>query len=306
MFSKNLLRTPSQIFGMRAKGGTFGVEIELESSGAFPEDTISGWVVHREGSLRGNGREYVSSQPYSFKEIRANLERLETCLKNARTPITESYRTSTHIHFNSMNLTFLEILGMMVTFATIEPVMLAAVGGNRDGNLFCLPNYDTGDIHQHVHSLINFIHQPDARPYPQRGKYASLNTDPLNRFGSIEYRIFPSTIIPGQILRWCRWIQNISDLSKEHAKPGTTFADIIKLAKSDENRFAYSLLTGVSDLQKSVEPALISDLICLGCEQAYEITRLLKETYAKEERKIERDKVKKTFSEVTFAEENPF
>lgn len=279
---KHLKTTIEDYYGWGKGGprsqGRFGVELELEGRNfADPPKT---WVVHQDGSLR-NGIEYVLALPLDRPDLETALEHLLlACFKRAGTECVHSYRASTHIHRNVRKETWEDVLGTVITYTVIEPLMLKLCGSDRDGNLFCLPSYDTGDMPNFFHGLLENLGMPREYAHtPQRGKYASLNLNPISRQGSIEFRIFPATWRPKHVLRWADWVDNCFSVAKSQRKD-KTFMSLVKEISENEEDFAFSVLTeyGRDAIRDLSRPFGIKGLIGLGVENAYELARVLNRT----------------------------
>src|SRR5882672_2068430 len=132
------------VFGMQKQPetGRFGVEVEME--GEQLPDKIPGWALKEEHSLRGESREFATDRAVSMQELKDRLFAMAKVLGKYNSKVNTSYRGSTHIHYNVQNETFRTVMNEWVIFTAIEPVFLGIIGGNRNGNLFCMPSYDTG------------------------------------------------------------------------------------------------------------------------------------------------------------------
>lgn len=281
MFSDMLQKKPRNIFKPPKQEGQIGIELELEGRmGALAADTLPrSWHVKPEGSLRG-GYEFVTVKAGALKNV---LEKVKT-LADYFTSIgivvnAKAYRGSTHIHVNVQEETFHHVLGCLVVFTAIEPLFLRLCGPSRNGNLFCMSSYDTGDLFFYTKSLVRAIRGGNFGAWPARGKYASLNFETIQNFGSIEFRCFPTSISPDEISRWCNWcveILNTVKLSKDRA-----FYDVLNKALANPTGIAGSLFgaAAIADI-----PAKdLRDLVSLGCETAYEMAGVIASEFEREE-----------------------
>lgn len=187
--------------------GKFGVEIEVEGQN-LPQN-VPGWVVHKEPSLRGAAAEYVTNGAVSRRGLEGCMELLEAQFKLNGAKPRDTYRAGIHIHYNMQKRNLLSIVQAVIRWTMVEPVFMKWMGKNRDGNLFCLPNYDCGD------NALWFAKVCASRNLGiffgnfTRGKYAGLNTDPLTKFGTLEGRCFPSVVNAEKILLWCDMVDAI-------------------------------------------------------------------------------------------------
>lgn len=282
MFSEMIQKKPRQIFKSPKQDGQIGVELELEGTmagiggGSMPKM----WHVKPEGSLRG-GYEFVTVKAGALKNIEEKVKSLTSYFNSVGVRVNEkAYRGSTHIHVNVQEETFHSVLGCLVVFTAIEPLFLRLCGPSRNGNLFCMSSYDTGDLFFYTKSLLRVIRGGNFGSWPQRGKYASLNFETIVNFGSIEFRCFPTSISPAQISKWCHWCAGILDtvkLSKDRA-----FYDVLGRAMANPHGIASHIFG--SDILSTSEKE-IRELTSMGCETAYEMAGAIAAEYEQEELK---------------------
>ena len=267
--------------GMRPVSGDLGIEIELEGENLTPGPAIKGWSVHNEGSLRAvggrgpGGSEYVTNGAVKHDDVIPLVERLVDRFKAAGVVIdNNAHRTSTHIHVNVQKMTWLQVLGYITTFTAVEPLLLALCGGKRDGNSFCIASYDSGDLPEVFNDTCKQIEniRESYAIEVNRGKYASLGTNRLHDFGTLEARCFPHSIDPQEIHKWCTWLLNIKGIAINETD--TTYRTVIKQGLYEPltlraRVFGYEGMWGVSD-------NLATELIQYGSREAYELTRLIK------------------------------
>jgi hypothetical protein len=259
----NYLRTGTvaDLVGMpSAQDGDFGVEIEIEGN-RLPSE-VPGWVVHREGSLRGNAKEYVTNGAVSMKVLDTALDYLAHAFNGWKTEDNSSYRAGVHIHRNMQKRSLDSAIRAVIQFTLVEPIFLKLCGDRRDGNLFCMPAYDTGDIHNWldlVYAQYNDGNEGHLRRYLPRGKYAALNVDPLVRFGSLECRAFPSTTDKTKILRWAHLLDLC--LAEHNQHP----LEMIRQADSQTEEFLQKIFGPYRDLLPGNAPSLLG----FGAEQIF-------------------------------------
>lgn len=269
-------RIIGEMYPMHQKAGDFGVELELEGRG-FPAGNPMRWrqPERGEGSLRGEGREYFFAEPQDMDGLIRCMDGINNWFQKHGTVINEgAYRASTHIHLNMQKEKFIDVLGTLVVFTILEPVILRLCGPTRDGNLFCMSSYDTGDLHAHVHELIENVRIYGGGPHrlPQRGKYATCNTNPLTTFGSLEFRCFPSTTDARKVVQWAGWVDAIRQKARDCQDK--SFYPLFLEAKRNPFQFAKSILQE-QDLDALVHPMNLYELVQLGCEQAYELVHII-------------------------------
>ncbi len=272
----------SAAFGVNSRTGDIGVELEIEGDN-LPTEEIESWVVKGEGSLRGrNGRqvqagdndtpyEYVLGRPSMFKNLERKLRRLEEVLTSPGKVVRLTDRGSTHIHINMTEYSIREIIGFLIIFTCIEPVLLRYCGPTRNGNLFCLPSYETGDWAETVERIGHAVTGRIRDYWPvRRGKYACLNTDTLAQFGSLEVRCFPNSISTQSIMKWAQWLMNIRSLARDW--DDDTYQSLIDRAYDNPGWLLKTVFENES-LRGCCFPNPPEELIRFGVEHAYEIAR---------------------------------
>lgn len=264
----------------RRTPGTFGVEIEAE--GINLPAAVFGWDVHKEGSLRGEAKEYVTIGAVTFAELEESMMHLQLQLAGHKTIVDEkSYRASTHIHVNMQQKTHQEILGCILAFVMVEPVWMRLCGPTRDGNLFCLPSYDCGDMPDYVASYVKSLAlHGNLAGVEARGKYASLNTLPLvGGFGTIEFRTFPCSVQSNEVLKWAHWCQNLVDWGSSIKQPGKALTDYYADPMSYLNT-----IFGVELIQR-FNPIDLMSMVEVGSENAFECIRAYQKALKDTEKK---------------------
>lgn len=241
--------------------GRFGVEIEMEGEG-LPE-RIQGWALKEEHSLRGESREFATDRAVSMAELRERLFAVRKALDKSK--VDTSYRGSTHIHYNVQNETFRTVLNEWVIFTAIEPIFLNIVGGNRNGNLFCLPSYDTGDTVQAFYNQLKAIAAGRSK-WDERGKYAAHNTDPIRRFGSVEYRFFPPET-GERITVWCQYLDRLWELARGYKTTSSLHDDVLKYLTNPE------VFTCVFPAEALPPRYFLGQVAEVGGHLAYELSR---------------------------------
>lgn len=270
MFTKNMLRTPKDRYQLRKHKGHFGLEIEIEGQN-WPAEEIPGWCPHIDNSVP-NGMEFATEMPHDIPGIISMMEELHKAFAKAKTQTRLSYRASTHLHYNVQSCRFIDVIGFVILFTLIEPVFLRLCGPDRDGNLFCLPSYDTGDFHLYFSQLLRHVMNLDETNFPPRGKYASLNLSPLEYQGSVEFRVFPSTLDIHRVVQWCEWIERIMGIVK--AQDDLTFRELYLTMKHEPMKILNKIFNPV-ELESACHPTLVYDLVGVGNQNGHELRRVL-------------------------------
>lgn len=272
MIHPQLKTSLNELFGAPVKTGDLGVELEVEGT-LLPTELI-GWTWKPENSLRGaNGRqvpageeredtprEYVTARPVGLNALATKLEYLERELRAPNRTVRLTPRGSTHIHINMAGQTLHTAIGFILLFSAIEPVLLRLCGALRNGNLFCLPSYETGDLSFFVQSLAETL------MWPHRDKYASLNLGCLPTLGSFEVRCFPNSITAVDIHRWATWLMNIRRLA---SGADDTFEQLMERMTNER---MWLLRQVFEDYPLGAcAPDNPAELTAFGAEEAYEI-----------------------------------
>lgn len=206
-----------EVYGLgKVTGQKYGIELEVEGCGIdFGEhEQLTKWRVVEDGSLRNNGREFVS-KVLSNKEINKALEELNSVFAEfAQTHA--SFRCGTHIHYNMSDRTVQQALEFLLASLLFENVLVAAFSPERRESVFCVSWSDTVGIHDIIRRWKsgNFT-SALIRTIENSGKYRTINVLPLQRYGTIEFRMFPSTTNMEELRSFIEVLTRIDNLYKE-------------------------------------------------------------------------------------------
>lgn len=177
-----------------------GIEVELEGSVA-PFDEFGDpvfWKSKTDTSLR-DGFEFILGQPVSLKNLPAALDEFDRYISKMKPK--SSIRTSTHIHVNVLGNTIQEVYQAALGYYLVEELLVQAQPKERVGNLFCLRMSDSRAVAFYLERSLtegNYFHAFNE----ERFKYSALNLCTVNRFGSLEFRIFPAMWTKAELLQW--------------------------------------------------------------------------------------------------------
>lgn len=282
MFKENIQKTVGQTYGLRSIKGEFGIEIETEGHNLQHGQVTRTFVGKEDGSLR-HGIEYVS-KPIQRKEIIETVTNLKGEVIRLGGQINPSYRSSTHIHQNFIDNKWCDVLGAVVTWTILEPSVLRVMPRDRDGSIFCLSSYDTGDASRAMSQLCDDLHTWSWR-HQYRGKYSSQNLLRLNDLGTIEYRVFPSSMDGQQIDEWAGWLEAIKTTAvKQEDK---SFLGLVEHAEKNPIVFVGDHL-GPKYVREDT-----AQLVDFGVRHAYELARVIHE-YTKKDKPAEKKFLKKS------------
>lgn len=178
----------------------YGVELEIESVGDPEQWKVPGIVYERDGSLRNNGMEFITS-PMTYSNLKYCLATFFT--KNPITPANYSERTSIHVHTNCLNLTWEQVKALCLVYQVLEKLLFVWVGGDRDKNIFCVPWHQTNLTYKALKD------DHDVTKFRNWQKYTALNLLPLYTQGTVEWRHMYGHCDVQKILLWCQIINHI-------------------------------------------------------------------------------------------------
>ena len=187
-----------------------GIEVEVENVKAIDVNvTLAFWRVTDDGSLRNNGKEFVST-PLRSQHIEPALEQL---FKGLNSDIDFSGRTSIHVHLNARTFTPDNMCAFVMTYLVLENLLFKYVGNNRRSNIYCVPIQDTSIFDKlpkdWAANTIDHIRRSWS-------KYTALNLLPLGDKGTVEFRHMPGTTDIKKLLIWITMIQKIKLFAFQH------------------------------------------------------------------------------------------
>ena len=171
---------------------SIGIEFELENlAGNFQKNVVKGdiWADTHDGSLRGDGREYVTRFPVKEDEIIAALENIYAAAKGTMEPLT-SLRTSAHIHVNALDMDPESLSLFLAAGVMAEPYILTI---NDEYRKFCGYCNDSTSAVGHV---ISELFRRKTFNVNLSSRYYGINPMSVNKHGTVEFRHFsvPATI----------------------------------------------------------------------------------------------------------------
>ena len=209
--------------------GEVGLEIEVEGN-KFPKPPnwqnamsgigmpgLPGWSFCKDGSLRGqDNAEYVLTNPIGFDEVPEKMEALWKAMTDYGTVLSESNRTSVHVHLNAQGFHLNRLASFMALWFCFEEVLTEWCGEYRVGNLFCLRGKDAPAIVKYARDFIKSDAQTNLG---EQLHYGGLNVNALFKFGSLEIRTLPGVDSPQRVVEWVNILRRLYDMSKEFSDP---------------------------------------------------------------------------------------
>ena len=177
-----------------------GLEYEWEGVNVHTPDP-TGWRSIPDGSLRDNGIELVLRGPTGGNKLLERLDNLTSWIRDGGyTPVC-SERTSFHVHIDVRDMEWEQLWRMILLYVITEPYLFTLCGGNhRSSNIYCM-SVENG---QRQLAYIKDLCDPAGSHHlgRQLPKYASLNLQALQTFGSLEFRGHEGTADMGRSLLW--------------------------------------------------------------------------------------------------------
>lgn len=238
-----------------------GVEIEIEKAlTALLKTKPKYWHIKEDGSLREGGAELVFARPMQGEEAINALKEAFEVLLNKKMQI--SPRTGIHVHVDAQDMGMRELRLLCVLYALTEEPLFEWVGNHRHTNQFCLPWYEAeGDIE----IIANMVTQNKLGIKKQAAgihRYAALNLNAINKFGSVEFRHLQTTLDLPRVLTWVNLLMSLKKVAMtyEHS------ANHLLSAFSDmgKSKFVSSIF---GKLSKELNPSCIN----LGIQLAQEL-----------------------------------
>lgn len=179
-----------------------GIEVEVENILTIdPNLTLGFWKIDEDGSLRNNGREFIS-YPISSNYIQPALVHLFQCLNK---DIDFSKRTSIHIHLNARTFDLENLASFLFTYLTMENILFKYADLNRRSNIFCVPLLETNLLDYPITDWKNRLFRINETWH----KYTALNLLPITEIGTIEFRHMPGTSNLNKLFIWIALIQKL-------------------------------------------------------------------------------------------------
>lgn len=193
-----------------------GIEVELENfrrnfdvSNLVNERYAVYWTEKEDGSLRNNGREFVSRLGMLYEHTPIALQALEEYVTTVTGGLVEANaRTGLHIHIDVSRLTVYQLANLFFIYSIFEP-MIFHVSGGRTENIFCVP-WETNrhTLGQITSSILRIETHPSWR-WRNYSKYCGLNLSSINNYGTLEFRMHKGTYKAEEIQRWASFIRNL-------------------------------------------------------------------------------------------------
>lgn len=195
-----------------------GIEVEVErmnDNGLSPKlisELNPVWMIKLDGSLRNNGREFVSL-PIRGKNVISALHLLHAHLNTHHKKHEFSERTSIHIHVNVRKLSIEQVICFLFVYISVEKSIFKFIkssGWDRSNNIFCVPLAES-DMYVGLMFLIKYLKEDKINDIilvlrQMWKKYTAFNTLPVAEKGTFELRHMGGTIDVNVITNWVNLI----------------------------------------------------------------------------------------------------
>jgi Putative amidoligase enzyme len=197
----------------------FGIECEIES---IRDCAPISWQITEDGSLRNNGREFISP-PVSLSTAVEGFKTLHESLSVRKREEKFSDRTSIHVHVNCQNLDEDVVRNIIHMYALYEEFFFSMCSPDRRHNIHCVPLTETHLPSIYRMSLVNMTERWH--------KYTALNIKPLAKYGTLEFRHMQGHEDGTLFEEWLQILNNLFQLAS--SKEGLISKDTISNTNLD-------------------------------------------------------------------------
>jgi len=238
-----------------------GLEVEIENM--YNPAHVPGWRLTGDGSLRNNGVEYVFSGPIGGS---AACKRIDSLHKYLETVPDKRFseRTSLHVHVDVRDLSWDQVISLVILYAMVEPYLFSICGQEREEGIYSLSLYRGKN---QIDNLFDLIHSgPSGVNERHFSKYAALNLLSLRSFGSLEFRGHKGSGDKSEIINW---INHLLSLKMFVLDPSKSLHDLPKILSTDGHiamlRYVFSDKLIVKNIKSANRVRKkIYDGVCIG------------------------------------------
>lgn len=222
-----------------------GVEIEVELDKPLQEENYTGaeWRVEHDGSLKGNGYEYVLRKPLPPAKAKKAVRDLLKRLKDAGYEVINNGRAGVHVHVNVGDLTVKQATNFTALTLTHEDLLANFCGEYRTGNLFCLRMRDAEYV---IDKFTEALVREDLRILKTDAiRYAFLNFKALPQYGSLEFRGMRSD---GDAEAICNWISLLCRLKEKSRNIDNPIQVVAEMSHREPEGFVADVMGDLAPL----------------------------------------------------------
>lgn len=189
-----------------------GVEIEVEGWNGVHEILNNGsptsWQSKEDHSLHKNGREFVCG-PITGQELITNIEAF--CRHATKNNFSRSIRTAIHVHLDCTHDKTNTFIGHLVaTYMAVEHALYSYCGQWRKYCGFCNTLADAEAPLESIRGLVKAKKSLEVvRIIKGLGRYSGLNLASLAKFGTVEFRMLPTTYASDEVVMWINIVESI-------------------------------------------------------------------------------------------------
>jgi len=260
-----------------------GVELEHEFPKAIMLDHIranlnanlgkDAWFVEPDGSLRGNGLEFIS-KPLTLAPLLEHIDALYKAFDAYGAKPAQSHRTSTHVHINFSKNTLKEVYQFLLLYYFLEPTLFCLTEEDRWHNTFCVSSetvpYQISELGNNFYPFWEEFQQKE------RYKYSSLNLVPFTELGTLESRIYHGAYDVGELKKWVTVLAEIKQFAVSFPSmkalykflEETEFKDVLKKVFVTTHKFVVEHI--------AMREKKLYDLANIGNSMAYPLLGLEK------------------------------
>jgi hypothetical protein len=241
---------------------SIGIEFELENLGnTFNKRGLIAdyWQEVGDGSLRGDGREFITRTPLKDDDVILALENIYESAKGSMEPFT-SLRTSAHVHVNALDMDAEEAVLFLAAGVLCEEYILSLNDEYRKFCGYCV------DSTQAVASVISALFKSKSFRVDLNSRYFGVNPMSVNKHGTVEFRHFsvPATIEDAvRNINICLHLKKIAlEVAATLKGPLTrkTIEEPLQKLKTDlETIFETNLIKNIDPLLTAIDMELVKD-----------------------------------------------
>jgi len=215
----------------------YGIEVEVENVAPLLNfGSINGTLLRVEidHSLRNEGRELISC-PMKGDDIPLFLHLIYSAIPEKYLKNAFCWRTGLHVHCDVTQWNVVDLLKFFLVYLYVEPFVFKDIkdrfGVDRRFSVYTTPWNDMSISNelQWTYSTIRRKDNPDVNDsllvsqffdflkVSSDYRYVALNYANIPTIGTIEWRMFPGTTDPLDIMRWMSMIDNTLNYVEKHS-----------------------------------------------------------------------------------------
>lgn len=219
-----------------------GIEVEGEEA-CLPEPasyTLSdgGWLTHDDGSLRESGIELVLREPLYGTELSGAID----VLFNAWDEGLEFYpspRAGTHIHLNMTDRPLSHLQSLTALMYCFDPIVFRLAGEDRQ---WCSYANSLSSVKPSALQALLSEREVDRGewwrvwPVDSSDRYYGFNISSIGKYGSVEFRHFPTPENKEQLWAWIDLCHALYDVSAEWQNSGSPAKAVLEAVQENPHR----------------------------------------------------------------------